>query len=102
MIEVPMLRMITFQGPLWNDQLHARFGGWVLNFLTLKLLGFNEVALFLPTVVISASFPVLAYLLLVGGGYGPLPAALAASHAPSRPFDLLLGARPPSELTLAR
>ena len=68
MIEVPMLRMITFQGPLWNDQLHARFGGWVLNFLTLKLLGFNEVALFLPTVVISASFPVLAYLLLVGGG----------------------------------
>ena len=101
MIEVPMLRMITFQGPLWNDQLHARFGGWVLNFLTLKLLGFNEVALFLPTVVISASFPVLAYLLLVGGGYGPLPAALAGAYVASAPFEVLLGALRANDLYLA-
>src|SRR5438552_493431 len=92
MIEVPMLRMITFQGPLWNDQLHARFGGWVLNFLTLKLLGFTEVALFLPPVVTSARFPVLAYALLVGGGYGPLPAAPAGAYVASAPFEVLLGA----------
>jgi hypothetical protein len=100
-IEVPMLRTITFQGPIWNDQLHARFGGWLLNVLALKALGFNEVALFLPTILVSASFPVIAYTLMIGSGYGALPATLAGGYVASAPFEVVLGALRANDLFLA-
>jgi len=38
-IEFAALIGINRHGPTWTEQLHVRFGGWVLNVAALKLLG---------------------------------------------------------------
>src|SRR5262249_49999930 len=56
---------------------------------------------FLPTWVVSATFPVIAYALLVGFGYGVLPAALAGAFVATAPFEILMGAVRSNDLFLA-
>ena len=46
-IEYAALVGILRHGPNWTDQLHVRFGGWVLNVAALKLFGVSEATLFL-------------------------------------------------------
>ena len=92
-IEFAALIGINRHGPTWTDQLHVRFGGWVLNVAALKLFGVSESTLFLPTWIVSAAIPVIAYALLVTCGYGAGPAALAGSFVATAPFEILLGAR---------
>jgi hypothetical protein len=99
--EVPMMQTILASGPIWSDQLHARFGGWILNLLSLKLFGFSEASLFLPTIVLSASFAVLAYVFLLGSGYGVVEAGLAGAFVASSPFEVLTGALRANDLYLA-
>src|SRR5262249_28636488 len=100
-IEYAALVTIFRRGPNWNDQLHVRFGGWVLNLVAMKLFGVSEVGIFVPTWVVSATFPVIAYALLVGFGYGLVPAALAGAFVASPPFEILMGAVRSNDLFLA-
>ena len=58
-IEFAALIGINRHGPTWADQLHVRFGGWVLNVAALKLFGVSESTLFLPTWIVSAAIPVI-------------------------------------------
>ena len=100
-IEFAALVGINRHGPTWADQLHVRFGGWVLNIAALKLFGVSESTLFLPTWIVSAAIPVIAYALLVTCGYGVGPAALAGSFVATAPFEILLGAVRSNDLFLA-
>jgi tetratricopeptide (TPR) repeat protein len=99
--EFPMMKTILASGPIWSDQLHARFGGWILNLLSLKLFGVSEASLFLPTIVLSASFAVLGYVFLLGSGYGVVEAGLAGAFVASAPFEVLTGALRANDLYLA-
>jgi hypothetical protein len=100
-IEFAAMIGIHRHGPTWTDQLHVRFGGWVLNVAALKLFGVSESTLFLPTWVVSATIPVIAYALMVTCGYGVGPAALAGSFVATAPFEVLLGAVRSNDLFLA-
>ena len=100
-IEFAALIGINRHGPTWTDQLHVRFGGWVLNVAALKLFGVSESTLFLPTWIVSAAIPVITYALLVTCGYGVGPAALAGSFVATAPFEILLGAVRSNDLFLA-
>jgi len=100
-IEFASLVGIHRHGPNWNDQLHVRFGGWVLNVAALKLFGVSESTLFLPTWVVSAAIPVIAYALLVTCGYGAGSAILAGAFVATAPFEILMGAVRSNDLFLA-
>ena len=100
-IEFAALTSINRIGPNWTDQLHVRFGGWVLNVAALKLFGVSESTLFLPTWIVSAAIPVVAYALLVTCGYGVGSAALAGTFVATAPFEIVMGAVRSNDLFLA-
>jgi hypothetical protein len=100
-IEFAALMAINRHGPIWSDQLHVRFGGWVLNIAALKLFGVSESTLFLPTWVVSAAIPVIAYALLVTCGYGAGSALLAGAYVATAPFEVLMGGVRSNDLFLA-
>src|SRR5262245_28382545 len=68
--EYAVIGQILRYGPLWSDQLHLRFGGWIPNWIALKLFGISETIFFLPTWIISSGLGVVAYAILVASGYG--------------------------------
>lgn len=74
-----------------KDQFHLRFGGWFFNWIAMRLLGASELSFFLPTVLMSASFPVIAYALMQLWGYSKLQAFLAGLLVASAPFEVLVG-----------
>jgi hypothetical protein len=100
-VEFAALISINRHGPTWTDQLHVRFGGWVLNVAALRLFGVSESTLFLPTWLVSAAIPVVAYALLVTCGYGAGAAALAGAFVATAPFEILMGAVRSNDLFLA-
>lgn len=100
-IEFAALVGINRNGPTWTDQLHVRFGGWILNVAALKLFGVSESTLFLPTWVVSSAIPVIAYALLVACGYGAGSAVLAGALVATAPFEVLMGAVRSNDLFLA-
>src|SRR5262249_19811350 len=75
--------------------------GWIPNFVALKLFGVSETTLFLPTWLISATFPIIGYVLLLSCGYGLVPAALAGVFVASAPFEVVMGAVRSNDLFLA-
>jgi hypothetical protein len=100
-IEFAALMSINRHGPTWTDQLDVRFGGWILNVAALKPFGVSESTLFLPTWIVSAVIPVVAYALLVTCGYGAGAAALAGAFVATAPFEILMGAVRSNDLFLA-
>src|SRR5262249_4484982 len=89
--EYAALLHILTNGPLFNDQLHVRFGGWILNHLSFWLLGVSETSFLLPTMLVTSTFPVLAYAILARWRYGRLAAFLGALLVALAPFEVVLG-----------
>lgn len=89
--EFAVLLHILTNGPLLTDQLHLRFAGWIFNHLAFLLLGVSEFAFLLPTWVLTSTFPIMAYVLLVRWGYGPLRAFLGGLLVATAPFEVMLG-----------
>src|SRR5215475_8357416 len=98
--EFPMLLQILSHGPDWTDQLALRWAGWVLNYVAFFLFGVSETALLLPTTIVSCTFGVLGYALLVRWGYRPLSAFLGALFVVTAPFEIVLGTLRANDLYL--
>src|SRR5580765_534769 len=99
--EVPMILHIMAQGPIWTDQLHMRFAGWLLNYVAFVLFGVSETTLLLPTLIVSSTFGAIAYALLARWGYRPLSAFLGGLFVASAPFEVVLGTLRANDIYLA-
>jgi len=77
--------------PDLHDAFHIRFGVWLYNAAFFNLLGVSEFSFFLPTLLMSASFAVIGYFLLLRWGYGELNSFLAGILIASAPFEVLIG-----------
>lgn len=89
--EYAVLLHILSNGPLWSDQLHLRFAGWILNHVAFWLFGVSESAFLMPTALVTSTFPVLAYAILVRWGYGRTRALLGGLLVAIAPFEVMLG-----------
>ena len=89
--EFAALLHILTNGPLFTDQLHLRFGGWLFNHLGFWLLGVTEEAFLLPTALVTSTFGVMAYAILIRWGYGGVRAFLGGLMVALAPFELVLG-----------
>ena len=76
--EFAALLHISSNGPMLTDQLHLRFAGWIFNWLAFWLGGISETMFLLPTAIVTSTFPVMAYAILLRWGYGPLRARSSA------------------------
>lgn len=101
LVEFATAQGVLDTGPKWADQLHLRFGGWLFNVAAFALFGVSEATFFLPTVLISASFAVIAYAMLGTAGYGMGQAALGGALVASAPFEVLIGCVRANDLILA-
>jgi tetratricopeptide (TPR) repeat protein len=99
--ELNVLQQILVYGPMLTDQLHLRFGTWVANHLAFVLFGVSETTFLAPTWILSSSFGVLAYALLVRWGYGAGRAFLGGLLVASAPFEIVLGTLRANDLYLA-
>ncbi|TMB17265.1 MAG: tetratricopeptide repeat protein [Deltaproteobacteria bacterium] len=82
---------ILTNGPIWSDQLHQRFAGWLANYLAFWLFGVSESAFLMPTALLTSTFTIMAYALLVRWGYGRLRAFLGGLLVAVAPFEVTLG-----------
>jgi hypothetical protein len=89
--EFAVLLHILQNGPLLTDQLHLRFGGWIFNHLAFWLFGVSEATFLLPTMLLTSTFAIMAYAILVRWGYGGLRAFLGGLLVAVAPFELVLG-----------
>ena len=89
--EVGLVENIKYYLPTFNDQLVIRFGVWIFNSIFLRLLGMSEFSFFLPTVLMSASFGIIAYFLLIFWKYPRDHSFLAGLFISSAPFEVLIG-----------
>lgn len=89
--EYAALLYILSNGPLLSDQLHVRFGGWLLNHLAFWLFGVSETSFLLPTMLVTSTFSMLAYGILVRWGYGRRAAFLGGMLVALAPFEVVLG-----------
>ncbi len=89
--EFATLLTVLADGPRWADQLQLRFGGWILNHVVFWLFGVSETAFLAPTVVLTSTFAVMAYALLVRWGYGRWRAFLGGLLVATTPFEVMLG-----------
>jgi hypothetical protein len=89
--EYAVLLHIMSNGPMLTDQLHLRFAGWIFNWLAFWLGGISETMFLLPTAIVTSTFPVMAYAILLRWEYGPLRAFLGGLMVALAPFELVLG-----------
>jgi tetratricopeptide (TPR) repeat protein len=89
--EFAALLHILSNGPLLADQLHLRFGGWVFNHLGFWLLGVSETSFLLPTALVTSTFSIMAYAILLRWEYGRLRAFLGGLLVALAPFEVVLG-----------
>ena len=92
---------VLHQAPIWSNQLHLRFGGWIFNLLSFKLLGVSELSFFLPTLLFSASLSVIGYYILTYKKYNVPYAFLAGLVIASAPFEVLIGTVRANDLILS-
>src|SRR5262249_41031130 len=59
--EFAVLLHILSAGPLWSDQLHLRFAGWIFNHLAFWAFGVSEAAFLAPTALLTSTMPIMAY-----------------------------------------
>jgi tetratricopeptide (TPR) repeat protein len=89
--EYALLLHILTNGPMWTDQLHVRWGGWILNHLAFWLFGVSESAFLAPTALATSTMSVLAYALFVRWRYGRWRAFLGGLLVALAPFEVMLG-----------
>lgn len=99
--ELHVLVYILGQGPDLRDQLHLRFGAWILNWLCFRLFGISEITFLLPTWIVSSLMGVAAYALLVLWRYPALSALLGGLFVASAPFEVVTGTLRANDLYLA-
>ena len=98
--EFGVLQHVLSNGPDLRDQLQVRFGGWVLNYVAAWLLGVSETTVLLPSWMLSSSFSVLAYALLMRWGYGTARAIAGGLIVATAPFEVVLGTCRTNDLVL--
>jgi hypothetical protein len=86
--EYALLLHVLMNGPMFTDQLHLRWAGWILNHLAFWLFGVSEPA---PTALATSSFGVFAYALFVRWRYGRWRAFLGGLLVAVAPFEVMLG-----------
>ena len=118
-----LLRLLFFQGFVLGDDaeefllvdhishagidfqvyrhLEYRFPIWGLNLWSHRWLGATELAFFLPTVLLSASFAPLGFAWLRRLGYGVGAAFLGGLLVATAPFEIVLGTLRANDLILA-
>ena len=89
--EFAVLLHILTNGPMLTDQLHLRFGGWIFNHLAFWLGGISETMFLLPTALVTSTFGVMAYAILVRWGYGRWRPFLGGLLVALAPFEVVLG-----------
>jgi tetratricopeptide (TPR) repeat protein len=89
--EFAVLLHILSYGPMLTDQLHLRFAGWIFNHLAFWLGGVSETMFLLPTAVLTSTFSVMAYAILLRWRYGRLRAFLGGLLVALAPFEIVLG-----------
>jgi tetratricopeptide (TPR) repeat protein len=89
--EFAVLLHILSNGPMLTDQLHLRFAGWIFNHLAFWLGGISETMFLLPTALVTSTFGVFAYAILLRWGYDRLRAFLGGLLVALAPFELVLG-----------
>jgi hypothetical protein len=99
--EFGALQQVLSSGPQFQDQLQMRFGGWLPNYVVGLLLGVSETTVLLPAWVLSSSFGVLGYVLLVHWGYAPARALAGGLIVATAPFEVVLGTTRTNDLYLA-
>jgi hypothetical protein len=99
--EFGVLQHVLANGPDLRDQLQVRFGGWVMNCVFAWLFGVSETTVVLPSLLLSSTFGVLGYLLLVHWGYSRLRAFAGALLVTTAPFEVVLGTCRTNDLVLA-
>ena len=89
--EFALCQHVLNHGAILEDQLHLRFGVWFFNVISFMLLGVSEFSFFLPTVLMSASIPVICYFLLTNWGYSKKNSFLSGLFVASAPFEIFIG-----------
>lgn len=90
-LEVSVALYNLENSPIPHDQLHARFFLWFFNVITFRLLGVSELTFFLPTVLMSASFGIIGYLILRAAKYSLKGAFFGGIFIVAAPFEILIG-----------
>ena len=98
--EFSVIQRVLTGGPNLHEQLQLRFAGWGLNWLFAYLFGLSETTILLPTWILSSTFGILAYALLVPG-YGSGRAFVAGLAVATAPFEVVLGTVRTNDLYLA-
>src|SRR6185369_5947922 len=89
--EFAVLLHILSNGPMLTDQLHLRFAGWIFNHLAFWLGGVSETMFLLPTAILTSTFAVMAYAILLRWRYGRWRAFLGGLLVAFAPFEVVLG-----------
>jgi len=116
-----LLRMLFFQGfvlcddiqefstplhfltsrPDFHDAFHLRFILWGTNWIFFKIFGVSEFSFFLPTLLMSSSMPLLAYLIIRKFGYSSFHSLLISLFVASSPFEIMIGTLRANDLIFA-
>jgi hypothetical protein len=99
--EFGLIHHLMMHGIRLQDQLFQRFMGWIFNALSCKLFGLSESSYFLPILLISSSFSIIGYNILLNHGYSLKAAALSGLMIASAPFEVLAGVTRMNDLILA-
>jgi tetratricopeptide (TPR) repeat protein len=89
--EFATVASILSHGASFTDQMHVRFGAWIVNVATFWLFGISETTFLLPTMVLSSLLGVLAYTALIRWGHGRARAFVGGLLVALPPFEVVLG-----------
>lgn len=100
-MELPLVDDILKYGINWSDQLQLRFGVWFFNVIFFQCFGKSEITFFLPTILMSCSFGVIAYFLFLKWKCQPVSSFFASLFVVSAPFEILIGTVRANDIILA-
>ncbi len=89
--ELQLVERILDEGADFRGHLQYRVPLWLPSVLAMRVLGRTEAGFFLPTVLLSASLPVLGFAILRRCGRSRGASFAAAAVVATAPFEVLLG-----------
>jgi len=87
--------------PSFNYHFHFRFSIWIFNWFFFKIFGISEMSFFLPTLLMSSTFPLFAFLILRNFKYNSLSSFLAGLVISTAPFEVMIGTLRANDLIFA-